>query len=241
LCVLNKHKFGLHSSVLSPPLLCTRGISQIPVTIFDQGISSLESKSNHTQVANAFITSHYTRSQVQQAGAGAFPAGCWLVCCCNCTEAAGSPLQRSRLPCRQFNQPVSTLRWLIGPALAPEVRKSRACSCWGSYSTEGQQRQLVLVSASYTHEVLLAADVCIAAAVRTPMGSFQGSLSSFSATDLGALAIKGAHTQHGTTGTHADPMQATACIVGTTWQTCGHCMTVACSALAGHAMLHACT
>lgn len=35
------------------------------------------------------------------------------------------------------------------------------------------------------------ADVCIAAAVRTPMGSFQGSLSSFSATDLGALAIKG--------------------------------------------------
>jgi hypothetical protein len=34
-------------------------------------------------------------------------------------------------------------------------------------------------------------DVCIAAAVRTPMGSFQGSLASFSATDLGAIAIKG--------------------------------------------------
>jgi hypothetical protein len=43
----------------------------------------------------------------------------------------------------------------------------------------------------------LSADVCIAAAVRTPMGSFQGSLASFSATDLGALAIKGdcQHTQ----------------------------------------------
>lgn len=35
------------------------------------------------------------------------------------------------------------------------------------------------------------ADVCIAAAVRTPMGSFQGSLACFSATDLGAFAIRG--------------------------------------------------
>eukprot|EP00882_Tetradesmus_deserticola_P020996 GHRQ01022690.1.p1 GENE.GHRQ01022690.1~~GHRQ01022690.1.p1 ORF type:complete len:240 (+),score=91.19 GHRQ01022690.1:249-968(+) len=35
-------------------------------------------------------------------------------------------------------------------------------------------------------------DVCIAAAVRTPMGVFQGSLSSFSATELGSFAIKGA-------------------------------------------------
>ncbi|WIA08980.1 hypothetical protein OEZ85_008394 [Tetradesmus obliquus] len=35
-------------------------------------------------------------------------------------------------------------------------------------------------------------DVVIAAAVRTPMGAFQGSLSSFSATELGSIAIKGA-------------------------------------------------
>jgi hypothetical protein len=141
LCVFTNHKSGLHSSVLSPPLLCTRGITDPSHHHFSQGISSVESRSNHPQVDNAFIASHYTRSQGQQAGAGAFPAGCWLVCCCNCTEAAGSPLQRSRLPCWQFNQSVSTLRWLIGPALAPEVRKSRACSGWGSYSTEGQQRQ----------------------------------------------------------------------------------------------------
>lgn len=40
-------------------------------------------------------------------------------------------------------------------------------------------------------------DVCIAAAVRTPMGSFQGSLASFSATDLGALAIKAALERSG--------------------------------------------
>lgn len=38
---------------------------------------------------------------------------------------------------------------------------------------------------------LMPADVCIAAAVRTPMGAFQGSLSGYSATDLGGFAIKG--------------------------------------------------
>lgn len=37
------------------------------------------------------------------------------------------------------------------------------------------------------------ADVCILSAARTPMGAFLGSLSSFSATDLGGIAIKGVH------------------------------------------------
>jgi acetyl-CoA C-acetyltransferase len=41
------------------------------------------------------------------------------------------------------------------------------------------------------------ADVCIAAAVRTPIGAFQGSLSSFSATELGSLAIKGGAAAEG--------------------------------------------
>jgi hypothetical protein len=49
----------------------------------------------------------------------------------------------------------------------------------------------MLISSHHWEDVVLAADVCIAAAVRTPMGSFQGSLASFSATDLGGLAIKG--------------------------------------------------
>jgi hypothetical protein len=37
------------------------------------------------------------------------------------------------------------------------------------------------------------ADVCILSAARTPMGAFLGSLSRFSATDLGGIAIKGVH------------------------------------------------
>lgn len=40
-------------------------------------------------------------------------------------------------------------------------------------------------------------DVCIAAAVRTPMGAFQGALASFSATDLGAFAIRAALERSG--------------------------------------------
>ena len=34
-------------------------------------------------------------------------------------------------------------------------------------------------------------DVCIISAVRTPVGAFMGGLSALSATDLGAIAIKG--------------------------------------------------
>ena len=40
-------------------------------------------------------------------------------------------------------------------------------------------------------------EVYIVAAVRTPMGSFNGSLSSVSATKLGATAIKGALEKSG--------------------------------------------
>ena len=38
-----------------------------------------------------------------------------------------------------------------------------------------------------------AADAVIVSAVRTPLGAFQGALSSFSAVELGGFAIKGAH------------------------------------------------
>lgn len=41
---------------------------------------------------------------------------------------------------------------------------------------------------------VLYADVCIVAAVRTPIGGFQGSLSSLSAPQLGSIAIKGGQT-----------------------------------------------
>ena len=77
LCVFTNHKSGLHSSVLSPPLLCTRGITDPSHHHFSQGISSVESRSNHPQVANAFIASHYTRSQGQQAGG--LPS--WMLAC----------------------------------------------------------------------------------------------------------------------------------------------------------------
>lgn len=45
--------------------------------------------------------------------------------------------------------------------------------------------------AAYSTKVSLN-DVVIASAVRTPMGSFRGSLASVSATELGAVAVKGA-------------------------------------------------
>ena len=38
----------------------------------------------------------------------------------------------------------------------------------------------------------MGAGVCIVGAVRTPIGGFQGSLTSLTATELGAIAIKGA-------------------------------------------------
>ncbi len=44
-------------------------------------------------------------------------------------------------------------------------------------------------------------EVFIVSAVRTPMGSFGGSLSSVSATQLGAVAIKGALEKIGLSGT----------------------------------------
>lgn len=45
--------------------------------------------------------------------------------------------------------------------------------------------------AAYSTKVFLN-DVVIASAVRTPMGSFRGSLASVSATELGAVAVKAA-------------------------------------------------
>lgn len=45
--------------------------------------------------------------------------------------------------------------------------------------------------AAYSSKVSLN-DVVIVSAVRTPIGSFRGSLSSLSATELGAVAVKGA-------------------------------------------------
>jgi acetyl-CoA C-acetyltransferase len=38
-------------------------------------------------------------------------------------------------------------------------------------------------------------EVCILAAVRTPLGSILGSLSSMSATELGAIAVRGTFTE----------------------------------------------
>ena len=42
-------------------------------------------------------------------------------------------------------------------------------------------------------------DVVISSAVRTPMGGFQGDLDSFSASELGGMAIKGAMEKAGIT------------------------------------------
>ena len=42
-------------------------------------------------------------------------------------------------------------------------------------------------------------DVVISSAVRTPMGSFQGDLDSFSASELGGIAIEGAMKKAGFT------------------------------------------
>ncbi|CAK1555187.1 unnamed protein product [Leptosia nina] len=49
----------------------------------------------------------------------------------------------------------------------------------------------ILTMASYSTKIALN-EVVIASAVRTPMGSFRGSLSSLSATELGAVAVKAA-------------------------------------------------
>ncbi|CAG9562596.1 unnamed protein product [Danaus chrysippus] len=52
-------------------------------------------------------------------------------------------------------------------------------------------RKLLTAMAAYSTKVSLN-EVVIASAVRTPIGSFRGSLSSLSATELGAVAVKGA-------------------------------------------------
>ena len=47
-------------------------------------------------------------------------------------------------------------------------------------------------------------EVVIVSAVRTPMGSFGGSLSSVSATKIGAAAIKGAMEKAGIDANHCE-------------------------------------
>src|SRR5579875_269224 len=52
-------------------------------------------------------------------------------------------------------------------------------------------------------------DIAIISAVRTPVGKFQGALSDFSATDLGAMVVREAVSR-----AHLDPAQVDECIMG---------------------------
>lgn len=100
----------------------------------------------------------------------------------------------------------STLEWSIGLALIHEVSRDGLHDATTLYKQwhQCQSKHFAQQEAMHVHpchDVSLCgcgADVCIAAAVRTPMGSFQGSLASFSATDLGAIAIKGQPTRQST-------------------------------------------
>lgn len=77
--------------------------------------------------------------------------------------------------------------WLYPFPLSPATQKSAGQSvsqCWRYYANKRS------VSLN---------DVVIVSAVRTPIGSFQGSLSSLSATELGGIAVKGAVEKAGIT------------------------------------------
>ncbi|MDV7398295.1 hypothetical protein RZS08_43225, partial [Arthrospira platensis SPKY1] len=63
---------------------------------------------------------------------------------------------------------------------------------------------LKALSYPFNHEYIMPREVVIVAAKRTPIGAFNGALSSLSAPELGAVAIKAAMTAAGITADQVD-------------------------------------